>query len=81
MIAKHSTTFTARCPVNDSIDSYDISIETTHLIKIEDIIALLATFSDQKRFQEDITYEIAHTLRAKITTIGYHSGIRTEVIA
>lgn len=76
----HEATFVRRCPVDDAQDRYELRVETTHLVKIEDILAAIEALPEQA-FQEEITQNLAAKLGCRVTTIGIHSGIRTTCIA
>lgn len=79
MKVKHELTMTTVCPVDESVDTYDVEITLHRLVKVEDIAEILASFKDRSIFQENLTQEIAHILApwSKVRTIGVHSGIRT----
>jgi hypothetical protein len=82
MRAKHHLTVTAICPVNDTLtDVYEVTVEADRILKVEDILAAAKPFSDKKIYQEDLTNELARKLNATVRTVGYHSGVRTEVEA
>jgi hypothetical protein len=76
----HELKIQGRCPINDGLDVYDLIVETTVIIKVEDILSAV-TELPQPIFQEDITQRLAHKLRASITTIGFHSGVKTTCSA
>ncbi len=77
MLVKHALKMEAKCPVNDLKDHYDVVVECNRVLKVEDIIEATAKYKDQAKFQEDITQELANSLNAKVTTTGYHSGVKT----
>lgn len=74
MIVRHHLTITAECPVDGKPDRYDAVIECGRVVKVEDILAL-ATLG--RMYQEEVTVHIARTLGVKVTTTGYHSGVKT----
>lgn len=76
MNVTHELTFARRCPVNDALDRYELRVETTRLVKVEDILAAVDALPE-KAFQEDITTTLAAKLGCQVTTIGYHSGVKT----
>ncbi len=80
MKAVHELTFARRCPVNDAQDLYDLRIEATRVVKVEDILAAVAALPE-KAFQEEITVELAAKLGCRVTTIGHHSGVKTTCSA
>lgn len=81
MLARHTIAMSALCPVDDLPDHYEVTVETARVVKVEDILAAIEPYRERKAFQEEITIELAKRLRCKVTTIGFHSGVRTEVVA
>lgn len=77
MLVKHHLTITASCPVDRKPDHYEAVIEATRVIKVEDIIASVERLKSKRIFQEQLTQELARDLGAKVTTTGYHSGVKT----
>jgi len=76
MRVTHELTFHRQCPVDDALDHYELCVETTRTVKVEDILAAIEALPE-KAFQEDITIALAAKLGCRVTTIGYHSGIKT----
>jgi len=72
----HELIFLRQCPVDDAQDRYELFVETTRTVKVEDILAAIEALPE-KAFQEDITAALAAKLGCRVTTIGYHSGIKT----
>lgn len=77
MLVRHSLTITASCPVDGKPDHYEAVVECVRVVKVEDILAAVQQLRDRKVFQEELTQELARTLGAKVTTTGYHSGVKT----
>ena len=77
MITTHELTAKCTCPVDDGPDSYAVTVETQVDIAVEDILAATATLKGEKIFQEEFTRRLARQLGAAVTTVGYHSGVRT----
>lgn len=75
---KYEIEVRAQCPVNPSdTDLYAFSIESEALIEVEKIVAFFkANGGAQKVFQEALTQLCAVTLGARVTSVGYHSGVR-----
>lgn len=73
----------AQCPVNPSdTDRYDFTIESEALIEVEKIVSFFAKKANkQKVFQEKLTQQCAVALGAKVTSIGWHSGVRVACSA
>lgn len=76
MQVTHELTIYGRCPVNDALDVYLTTIETKSIVKVEDIIEATRELPSPA-FQEEVTIALAGRLRCKVTTIGFHSGIKT----
>jgi hypothetical protein len=68
----------AQCPVNPSdTDLYQFTIEAEGLIQVERITEFFAANAGKKEtFQEALTQHCAVTLGAKVTSVGWHSGIK-----
>lgn len=68
----------AQCPVNpEDTDLYQFAIESESLIEVEKIAAFFKESAGNKEtFQEVLTQQCAVTLGAKVTSIGWHSGIK-----
>jgi hypothetical protein len=68
----------AQCPVNPSdTDLYQFAIESESLIEVEKIAAFFKENGGKKEtFQEALTQQCAVTLGAKVTSTGWHSGIK-----
>jgi hypothetical protein len=76
MKVTHELTIHGRCPVDDAIDTYEVAVEAARMVKVEDILGAVAALP-QPAFQEDITQTLAAKLGCRVTTIGYHSGVKT----
>ena len=77
MLIRHHLTITASCPVDRKPDHYEAVIECGSVIKVEDILAAVERLKTRRIFQEQLTQELASTLGAKVTSTGYHSGVKT----
>lgn len=73
----------AQCPVNPSdTDLYAFTIESESLIEVEKIVAFFKEHAGQKNvFQEILTQQCAVILGAKVTSVGWHSGIKVTCTA
>jgi hypothetical protein len=78
---RYSLKIRCSCPVDEAPDVYDAVFESDDLIKVEDIIDAVRAYDTVVAFQEDITRSLARKFGCRVTTVGYHSGIRTEVEA
>lgn len=81
MICRYETKIVAACPVDAGPDLYDATFESDDTIRCEDIVAAVGKYANEKAYQEAITADLARQLRCKVTTVGYHSGVKTTVIA
>lgn len=71
----------AACPMDGGPDLYEAIFESDDTIRCEDIVAAVGRYATEKAFQEAITADLARKLRCKVTTIGFHSGVKTTVVA
>lgn len=78
MICRYEVEVRAQCPVNPGdTDTYDFVIESQAMIEVEKIVAFFADNARLKNiFQEALTQKCAVILGAKVTSIGWHSGIK-----
>jgi NADPH-dependent 7-cyano-7-deazaguanine reductase QueF len=77
LLVRHHLTITAACPVDGKPDRYEAVVECSRVLKVEDILAVVEALKGQKVFQEQLTQELARAIGAKVTTTGYHSGVKT----
>lgn len=77
MLVRHYLTITASCPVDKKPDHYEAVIECARVVKVEDILAAVERLKTKRIFQEALTQELARALGAKVTTTGFHSGVKT----
>lgn len=68
----------AQCPVNPKdTDLYKFTIHSESIIKVERIVEFIKTHVDKKNiFQEDLTQQCAVSLGARVSSVGWHSGIK-----
>lgn len=81
MICVYETRISAACPMDGKPDIYEATFTSEETIKCEDILEAIAPYAIEKAFQEQITADLARKLRCKVQTVGYHSGVKTTVIA
>lgn len=81
MYVKHEFKIKANCPVDGEGDIYDAVFEPVGMVFVEDIRAILEEAKTSKVPQEELTLEIARRLGGTLTTVGWHSGIKTTVVA
>lgn len=80
MKCRYETQMRAICPITNGIDFYEVIVERDELIPVEEMQPIIDRHAI-KAFQEVITSQLAAALKATVTTIGYHSGIKTTCIA
>lgn len=73
----------AQCPVNQGdTDLYAFTIESEAMIEVEKIVAFFKDRAEERNvFQETLTQWCAVNLGAKVTSIGYHSGVKVTCAA
>jgi hypothetical protein len=78
MQCKYEVEVRAQCPVNpQDTDLYIFTIESESIIECEKITAFIAENAGKKEvFQETLTNLCAVTLGAKVTSVGWHGGIK-----
>lgn len=81
MYVKHEFKIKANCPVDGEGDTYDAVFEPVGLVYVEYIRKVLEEAKDAKIPQEELTLEMARKLGGTLTTVGFHSGIKTTVVA
>lgn len=64
------------CPVDLSLDVYQLEIETMRILPVEDIISAINSLKGPL-YQEEMTKNLAEKLKCSIRSIGYHSGFKT----
>lgn len=79
MRVEHTTKITCRCPVDTTImDIYDLSVVVTdRTLTVEEILSAIRRHTQNPAFQESLTQALASELKAQVTTVGYHSGVKT----
>lgn len=73
----------AQCPVNPrDTDLYAFKIEAETIIEVERIAAFFKANAGKKNvFQESLTQQCAVTMGARVTSTGWHSGIKVICVA
>lgn len=68
----------AQCPCNpQDTDCYKFTIESESIILVEKIAAFFEQYAGVKEtYQEALTQKCAVTLGAKVTSVGWHHGIK-----
>lgn len=81
MHAKHEFVIRAKCPMDNQPDTYEATLEVSRVVYVENILAALSSLEDKEIPQEELTVSLARKLGGRLTTVGYHSGIKTTVTA
>jgi hypothetical protein len=81
MITTHELWTQCTCPVDQSTDTYLVQVQTTRMLPVEEILAAARALREVAIFQEEYTQRLARQLGARVTTLGYHSGVRTRCVA
>lgn len=80
MIVKYSLRVKCCCPVDDLPDAYDVEVTSDRAVAVEKLLELAGTFENRKIFQEQLTEEFARMSGCGVRTVGWHSGVKTEVV-
>lgn len=81
MLVRHTLTIRAKCPMDNGNDKYEAEFTATRVVPVETILAAVKRMTRKTIFQEDLTAALARELGMEVRTVGYHSGVRTEVTA
>jgi hypothetical protein len=77
----YEATLHPRCPVDKKPDVYKLTLTTDHMILVEILSEYIKECATKEIFQEDLTEGFAREFMCEAKTVGYHSGIKTTVIA
>lgn len=80
MRAEHSLEVKAICPVDGSEDRYVLTVRTSRMLNVEEILSVVAPLFGATLFQEELTQRVHNALGCEVETLGYHSGVRTRVV-
>jgi len=83
MLNTYEVDIRAQCPVNDEdTDLYHFVIESREMIQVERINGFFHEHAGKKRvFQEELTRLCAVMFGARVTSTGWHSGVRVTCVA
>jgi NADPH-dependent 7-cyano-7-deazaguanine reductase QueF len=79
MLIKYELEVSCRCPVDGLPDKYQVTIETSETICVEEIIEKASELKDLTMFQEELTQNLHRSFNCSVSTFGYHSGVKTSV--
>lgn len=78
----HEFRMSALCPIDGTVDYYQVTLAVgDRLVHVEDVLDVARSYADQTLFQEWLTARLASDLGGDVTTVGFHSGVRTTVTA
>ncbi len=72
----HEFRMVGKCPVDDAQDFYEVTVSTDKMIPVERIL-LAARALEFPDFQESVTAKLAAAIQCTVTTVCYHSGVKT----
>lgn len=75
----HRLEITGICPADQKADVYRCIVEARRVVPVEAIIAAVQTITAKPAFQETICQELHRALACRVTLVGLHSGVETEV--
>ena len=73
----YETSFRVKCPNNDVIVEYDLTIESSKMIMVEEILELVQSF--EVGYHEVIADKLKE-LGGKQTLVAYHHGVKITTI-
>lgn len=81
MKVTHKEMIHGYCPVDGAVDYYEVVIEPTAFVTVEEVRAALEMVRGEKRYQEDMAQRVHDILegRATITLSGRHGTTDTSV--
>jgi hypothetical protein len=81
LISQYELKIKSGCPEDNGRDDYQLIIRSFRPVPVEIILDAVRKYESRLIFQENITAELARDLGAEVTTIGYHSGVKTTCCA
>ncbi len=75
----YETQIATICPSDKENDFYLVTVESRRTVMVEDILAAIKEWENKKAYQEDITAALSRSLGCIVTTVGWHSGVKTTV--
>ncbi len=72
MIAEHRFKLIARCPVDDAVDHYDVTVRAARMVRADDTVAAADKIGAEAAYQEQITEMLAARFDVEVTTVGTH---------
>lgn len=82
-MTKHEFDATAICPVDGSVDRYQVTVQTVMDVHVEKLIAAAKMLADKRIIQEEFTRQLFAAVceyGVILTTVGTHSGVRTTCV-
>ena len=78
MRVEYKIKFEARCPVDQSRDTYDATFVSSKVLMAEKLREWAKRQELREIFQEDLTKEMASAFDCEVTLVGWHKGVRIE---
>jgi len=79
MRCKYTTSVRALCPVDKKPDVYTVEFTHDLTVFVEHIIACVKTYESEEITQEDLTQNLSRDVGCNVKSVGWHSGVKTEV--
>ena len=79
MLCKYTTSVRALCPVDKKPDTYMLEFTHNATVFVEHIIACVKTYESEEITQEDLTQNLSRDVGCNVKSVGWHSGVKTEV--
>lgn len=82
MLNRYELEVRTACPVVDGeLDIYQVTITSSDIVPVENIIAFFGGYARKKIFQEELTRRAATALGVHVETVGLHSGVTVRSVA
>lgn len=67
-----------RCPAAPlTLDQYEVTVESPEMLRVEVINCTIADLTTDPIYQETFTQRLSEILGARVTTVGWHQGVKT----
>ena len=80
MLCEYQLEAVAVCPADKKRDIYTVTVRSSRLIPVEEIVAAIKAQELIEQYQEDYTHKLHRILAAEVETVGYHSGVRVRCV-
>lgn len=76
MIVTHEVRVARRCPVDGATDIYSLAFEANCVVNVERILDAIKDLPSVI-LQEEMTIALAAATGCRVTSVGWHSGVKT----